>query len=585
MCPKCGEENIDGSSFCIKCGNSLKNMEENTMINSSINPDQTNQINDSTSINIQQINNNENEIIESQDVLTNNGEEQVNTASSLNNSDILSIKEKKPFKVKILIIALISILILGIVLFFVFKKDGTSSANLTNVKIKSLEYRYDPDKLIYIKKNNMYGFISTSGKEVIEAKYYSVYDSYGDYISVRVDDDRSTYSKSYAIIDKKGNIVVKSENQPKYFSEYEIWYVNNQIYDKNMKLISKNMLSVKDLSDGYFEYKIGESSYNVTEYGIMNYTGKKIYSSKSKIESVYIKNEYNKDDVYAAVIVYKDTYVERKEIVYLKTGKVVYTLDDVNNYDIHSEYNGVFYTSDKNGSKHEMYFYNGKLVYESDEYVGTISVYDYKNQILKFDYSAYYENNGKTKRYEYYDVKNGKYITELPINKTQNRTENNDYGFEVYSVSGEYGILKDYRVLLEHKYDSINKLDYSLFNYLKLKTKSELIYLQEEKSCIVYDINSKKERLRVDNCYYINSPGTSTFVSFNINNDNKIEKRVLYNLLTDKKMEIDSNLELDIYSNYVTIYDNNMRYYYNTKLEKIPIFDSCNCTKTCRNGK
>ena len=117
-CLNCGANNIDGSSFCVKCGANLKGAQHQVNVN-----------NEATIKNEQPIYNqqpvqNEQPMLNQ---LQNNYQEPMNNSyNSFNNDGITNNKKEKNKLVLVIIIIIIIIVILGIVTFFCFKKDKSS---------------------------------------------------------------------------------------------------------------------------------------------------------------------------------------------------------------------------------------------------------------------------------------------------------------------------------------------------------------------------------------------------------------------------------------------------------------------------
>lgn len=89
ICPKCGANNIDGSSFCIKCGTNLKEMPQmtqqpiNTMPTQNVQP-QNNQV---TQMAAQPVINNQQPVINNQQPVVNNQPQTINQQPVINQNN------------------------------------------------------------------------------------------------------------------------------------------------------------------------------------------------------------------------------------------------------------------------------------------------------------------------------------------------------------------------------------------------------------------------------------------------------------------------------------------------------------------
>lgn len=472
----------------------------------------------------------------------------------------------KPKGKKTILIVLVLLILVGVAGFFIFKIFGS------NKNVANLNSIFDPKKPIVVKNNEKYGYITSDGKTMIEPQYNSAGDFYGDYALVSVDNpNKDSYNKTlYEIIDKKGNVKLTSESYygTKYYSEYDLWVVDDVLYDSKLNKVLGEGTSVKYISNGYFMYT--DSLKN--ESGIVNYKGKKVFTIPDLSISVGISdNYYNEDDLYATV----RTYGTAKEmIVSLKTGDILFTSENADNYYISRKSNGIFYyynhkTDDGYEKRKYLFFINNKLAYQTTEVVNDVSVYDYKNQILEIDYGYDYEKLGKSKRNYYYDVKNKKMLDEEPSRSTSSvDILEQSYGFKEYSVSGKYGIMSGDKVIVPCEYNDIEYLKINLFNYMKSKGK-ELVLLEKDKKLVLYNIKNSKSITTFDS-NYVSSYDDSTFIRINLyGEDSYIKEYKIYNLLTGKSMDFDKSDEISIGSNYVTITKDGKTTYYNTEFKQI----------------
>lgn len=534
-CPNCGNENNVDFKFCIKCGQSLPG------IQSAIEQ----QVQQSTQF-------------------------QMNTVGTQQSVQIAQTK-KRSKKLITLILLIVAIIVIGIFGYFSFSGNSTKKEDLNSI--------FNPNKPIVINENGKYGYINSEGKIIIEPKYNDAGKFYGDYAVVSIDNpNKNDYYKTvYQIIDKKGNVKLTSNtnSNPKYYSTYDVWVVDDVLYDSKFNRVLSKGITVNYIDYGYFAY----SDTLKKESGIMTYKGKKVF--KTSESSVYVNisgNEYNKDELYAVVSTYGDN--EKEVVVSLKTGDILFKSENAEDYYISAGENGVFYYYNhklddgyKNGKF--LFFINNKLAYQTSEVVDEVTVYDYKNQLLKIDYGDDYETLGKSKSIYYYDVKNKKMLEQISSDLELESLEDlelklleQNYGFKKYSSSYKYGLKSGKKIIVPCEYDDIEYLDLNVFNYMKSNGK-ELVLLEKDKNTILYNLKNSKPITTFKATFTYNKD-ISTFIRLNVYaEDYSLKSFIIYNLLSGKSMEFDKSYDESIESNYITVSKDGKKIYYNTNFKKI----------------
>jgi len=469
---------------------------------------------------------------------------------------------------KIVFIILAIILIgIGIGAFFLFKDKNNSN------EIISLNSVFDPNKPIIIKQDGKYGYITSDGEAMTEVIYKSASEFRGDYAVVAIvnPDTTSSNKNIYQIIDKKGNVMNGSTEMysaPKYYQEYDIWYMNNAIYNSKLNKISSEGIKIEDyISNGYFEYENEATD----ESGIINHQGKIVFTwAGTYIYTDMSDNDYVEDDLYIRVT----SSDERDLVVSLKTGKIVYTLANPDKNHLYVEDNNIIkeFDDDYNCIK-RMFFINGELAYETTEDLYDFEVYSYENQILELDYGYDYEELGKSQRRYYYDVKNKKLLTEKPTVDSSVDLDNIDlteltYGYKEFSSSGKYGLMQKDSIVIPCEYDDINFVGASLFEYMKNSRRQELVFLEKDDTTILMNLKNKRA-LTTFASTSMYTYDNSTFIRANIYTDGNLTNYVIYNLVSGNSMTIDKDEKFTVNSNYITITKDNKKTYYNTKLEQI----------------
>lgn len=475
-----------------------------------------------------------------------------------------NVSNKKTSKKTIFIILAILVLaVIGIFVYFKFIKNDESTVDLKAI--------FDPNKPIIIESNDKYGYITSEGKMMIEPKYNSAGEFNGNYAVVKIDNpnEDSYYDEIYQVIDKKGNVKATSESYigPKYYSEYGIWVINGILYDSKFNKITTEGIEVDYKGSGYLTFKNAVTN----KSGIMNYKGREVFSwIGTSISADLCTNANDEGELYVAIRSYS---TDKAAIINLKNGKILYNFENANESKPSCDGNGIFkvYNSDYDVIKW-LYFNNGKLVYETDEEIYDIDLYDYENKILEIDYGYDYEELGKGQRYFYYHIKNKKLSTDKPSAKEENEIELDlielTYGYRTYSVSGKYGIASGDKVVISSEYDDIDFLNSNLYNYMLKSKGKELALFEKNDNTLLMNVKNKEVVATFDSDY-VYDYDDSTFLKVKIYNEDNTTQYVVYNLLTNKSMTFDGETDLSIYSNYITIEKDNVTTYYNTKLKEV----------------
>lgn len=577
QCPKCGVECDNNTKFCKSCGSQINIVNDvETLENATINQPNMNM----SPQNIQN-NLNINQPIVQNDINV----EQTSFQPNINQSPISSInqnnmvvnesvpvensnskKEKKPINKTLLVlipVIAISILLIVLVAFLISKTNNKSTvlSEYTNIVL-------DPERPIIIKQEGKYGYISSKGKMIIEPKYETATDFYGEHALVTIENkELPNYKKTYQIIDKTGKVKLEKDClfEPKYYSEYKVWLIEEVLYDENLKQISLKEHKLDYEKYGYFSYDNIEKN----EYGLIDYKGNIVLTLKESLIAPQFSTSSDQKDTY---VLFEDENDVAK-IVSLKTGETIFSREDKGDYYIDIESNNIFRIVSRKNYKTEKSFYcsNGKIVYEIDGDV-EIELYNIKNEIIRIDYGYDHESKGQENQYAYYDVKKKEMLKEKPDYNYEDTLLYNQeltYDYKIYEYGSKMGIIKNKKVILEENYDDIEFLNESLFNYASKNYNKDLVLLTKDDTVILYNLKNKKELITVKDAE-VSDRSTSTFIEFDIYDDDyKREKTIYYNTLTDKQVEYPVDTEVTVYSNYIVVRKDGFSTYYNTKLEEI----------------
>lgn len=471
-----------------------------------------------------------------------------------------NILNNKKILIPIIAVAAVVLLVVG---FLVIKNLG-GGAGSEKAAVKTL---LDPKKPVLVEKSGKYGYVSHKGKVLIEPKYSEATEFYGKYAIVKVDD--AEYDYTYQIINQKGKEQLKEAviGQPTYDPEYGTWIIDYRLYNSNLKPITKEGISVFEMSAGYYTY----SNYDQERSGIMNAKGKSLWDWKhSSFYGDLSESMYDEKDLYVAVKSYDD---ETEVIVSLKKGKIVYELENYKRDNIHAESNGIFTIKDEDSydTKTWLYFKDGKLKYEtSDSKIEDIEVYDDEKQILELYYGY---NDDYEREYKYYDVKAKEFVTDVEDKDDYDEDEDLDlieltYGFKPFESSDKYGIMSEDKILVPSKYDDVEFISYAPFLYMKEFKNKELVLFEKDDKMILYDVKKNKEI----NTFDASSATTyeaSSFIKLSKYEDYDLEGYIVYNLITGEMKEYDEDAELEFGSNFYKEKNGSKDIYYNTDMEQI----------------
>lgn len=452
------------------------------------------------------------------------------------------LKNKKLFLILLILILLIIFFVI------IIKKDKSSITSYKN------NY-YAQNTPILIRNGNKYGYISSNdGKKLIAEKYYYAERFYGNHALVKVKKSDNEY---YRIIDMKNNVKLEFESYKivKYINDYDIWLIDGKLYDHDIKLIFNENYYLEYLYNGLFKF---EDSYNNT-YGIVDYLGNKYYTSNNDID--LNTNTYNKK---LNNIIIKE--FDKSFIFNIKTKKILYETKD-NSYEILFINNNVFKIILKSNDKKSLWIVlnDSNVLYETTDSLENILL---KDKYIYLDYGYNFKQNNKKQRYYYYDINNKILLKKEP--KSFLKKENED-GFQLIEKNKKIGLKKNGKVLLKEEYNNIIFLNLDLFEYIKYNLKKEIILLYSNNKLEIYDAASQEiiNSFVTNNINLVQLYEESSFISVKHYKNSTLDKVILYNLITNKTMEIKDYDSFSTYSNYLIIRSNKKDSYYNSNFKKI----------------
>lgn len=605
-CPKCGSQNLEGSKFCVRCGNSLINKEVEIISNNQSDVVNINLENSSTSMNSfdnassmqkdADVNtdtfvdnnvsdkafNNEN-VVQNNNLSNNNGTDQNinihsnivnnnlnsnsndnlnNNFNTINNNSIIlntnnngsSKNNSKSKTVLIVCIVALIIVIFSIGGFVIYKNKNKVAPNDELTKYD------DSNLLIPIKKDGKYGYINANGKIIVEPLYLEVVGYSDKYAVVRSSKSVTNDEKEvYQLIDFDGNVKMsgKYSNHFIYNEKYKTWVIGDAIYDKNLKKITNDNIKVSISAN--FEYYVWTND-SYTEGGIIRPDGKITYTYKFENKSdtaIYVEVSKLNDEKLKNTYCVVNNSNKRYAVVNCNTGKVIY---DFTNKKISSFYNSIFDVYDGSLLNQVLTFYvqDDKIMYQSTDKDASIS--------YRIGYLSIYENNS----YTYFDTKNNKKLDERPdaFDNLLGISDDDEFKYftgitEYFCDNGNVNLKKDDKELLSCDWSSFNYMDINLYKYLLSNKKNYIIALKDMKYYLV-DIDKNKVVTYFDTYYF--DTNTTPFVFYLENNT---KKRIIYSLLSGEKLEISNDSSYERYTNYLTVKTDGKTKYYNNELKLI----------------
>ena len=470
-------------------------------------------------------------------------------------------KKQLPMKPILIGVAAVAILVIG---YFGFSKIFKNN----DEDVSYLEI-LDQDKLIPIEENDKYGYINTKGKVVIAPQYDKAGKFYDGYAVVTIKSNETNQEVAY-IIDEKGN--VKMQTTPQYYIanhlvqyvfEAKVWIIEEKLYNKELISISCEAMLVS-YDEGVYTYY--DASTN--KYGIMNAKGKSIYEYQATGDETvsFDVSEVSAEleEQYCRVkISSNDKDYEKYGIINCSDGKVVVSIDSkyisVSDDNIFTLYAGDDSYSDE---EKVMYIQGNKVLFQTAAKDGDVDLdYEDGGYLEIYDSSKSYSEG----RYSYYIIATGTTTKDEPKNTNKITDFEEITGYSEFECPNGYGLMQDEQVVLSCEWEDMDFLSVNVYKYIKKNAKKEVLVLEKDDKTVLYDLK-KKESLFSFNATSITDYSGSTFVKATDKENNEV---VVYNLVTNKYLSFSKDLDITVYSNYITVEDDKTVKYYNTKLENI----------------
>ncbi len=458
-----------------------------------------------------------------------------------------------------MILACLGVMICLLTIFAIYKNQ----TNVPKELDESLKILYDIEKPIVVTKDELYGYVLKNGDILIEPEFLTASDFWNGYASV------SRKEKKYEIIDKNGTTIieVKGTKEPLYIKECALWLIDDKIYDKDLKVIFDEDSHLEYIKYGYFTYLKNDKK----ETGIIDKFGQKVFSWETDYISVEISESQTEANEHYAIV---NDYEEKEEIVSLKNGKTIYTIDDATTKYLRQEKNNIFRVINRSESYKTdkwLYIKDGKIAFETEEEIYSLDMIAYDEDIIKIDYGQNHKNLQKESRYYFYNIDKSHYVEEPTFSDAIFEEFSLGLNYKVYEKDKKFGLKIGEDIIVEAYYDKVAFLNYDLHKYLYDFKNIEYILLERDEKTLLYDVKNKTIIKEFDSISYTKNKD-SAFLTFTIYEQNGYTKKgyLIYNVLSGKQLLIDKSDEFEIYTNYITITSNDKKVaYYDVELQKV----------------
>lgn len=557
-CPKCNAANNPDARFCGSCGFDMSSAQTNLN-------NQPEEVLDEQPT-IQPMNQ---PVMEQQPAMTQQVESQVPQAPqeplvNLNQTQNNMQPQTKKSKTLPIILGVVGAVIAVVVCVILLLNMSPSEERKEKQLIDDI---FNPKQLIKVKSNTdeKYGYINTEGKFEIEPKYDDATDFKGDYAVVRAEIETEGLTRTvYQIIDKKGKVKKQANLNIEYIDDNGTWIIDGELYDSKMKKVSPAGVRVSHKEDNYYLWINDEKK----TAGVMNEKGKATYTYtfQSGENSIYLtipSIDETLKEKYCVVNV-EDKY----GIINCDTGVVVHELSETR---VSSNTDNVFELKDPDtyAFKEIMYIQNDKKMYSSTS--EEVDLYYYPGYVSIRDGSK-----DLSERYTYLHTATGEIKNERPSTSYDDDDDDEEditneweklTGNKAFSCGDDgYGLMNNEKITLPCEWEDLEYLEVRLYKYLK-SNKKEYIYGEKDDKWYLISIPEKKAIVEF-NASRITKKEESTFIYYT---DKDTSNKKVYNLLTNKSLNVDSEQYLTVYSNYITVkdYSDKILKYYNTNLECI----------------
>ena len=397
---------------------------------------------------------------------------------------------------------------------------------------------------------------------MIQPQYDEASDFYGNFAKIGIEKTVEGNKETvYQIIDKKGNVkmTTKYSSDIEYVPEYDLWIINDQLYDSKLSKISSDGVEVNYEDEGYFTW---ENDSKKTA-GIMNKSGKITYTYKFANGESFLS--VDPSEVNEAL---KERYckvtIENKKygIVNCDTGKVIYNYAS---YYLTEKDDNVFEISTKDDFDFVsiMYIQNDKIIYQSSSEDVNIEYDGNKGVVVISDYDKEYNE-----RYSYVDISTGQISKEEPNTSNKSGLSSDEWEqytkLSMFSCDKGYGLMEGETIKIPCEWSAIWHFNIQLHKYLSSKGKE---YVMAEKNNKTYLLNLKDGKSVAEfNSANVSAESDSTFICYT---DTNTTEDVVYNLITGKSLSYENSADLYRYTNYITIKKDGKINYYNTDLKLI----------------
>lgn len=423
-------------------------------------------------------------------------------------------KKKQLIIVVICLFLFFLIILLGFWIWSLFTPVTAAQVNLAD------------DNYIAVKKDGRYGYIDAQGVLQIDYQYLNADDFYGNYGKVEREND-------CALIDREGTVLFTAQdcNNITYYADAARWIINGKLYDYDMNPIRRNWEPISYQHENLFTFFHSDEK----KFGFMNAEGEVLYAMDSDSVSFYQVDIGSTDSSFVGT--YGVLQINQEYMLFhVLTGKIIIQFTDD---PIIALGNNIFEVETDDGT-YAIYVEENRIAYRTE--IGeTLSFYNVPEKILRID--------GEETRY--YDLDEQVYLDSVAgISEQYASSEFEEKtSYQMTHENGKYGLVRGTNrktTVLPCRYDQIVYLNHTLYDYIHDQTGKNLIFLVEDENLILYDLAHRSTVARFVSSGDVATNPNSTFVLIN-----EADGTVLYNFLTNRKMDVEG--EVEIHRNYVQI--------------------------------
>jgi hypothetical protein len=413
---------------------------------------------------------------------------------------------------------------------------------------------FDQNKPILIEKDGKFGYISSTGTVLVEPKYLEADDFFNGKALVTLSYTNEGLPNRQ-IINTDGSVAMDSVGGTVVILNEEVgkWWINDAIYDKDLKKISPDSMKVTNLAGGYSRYTtIAASSDETVTSGILDSDNKVIYACAinncaiitAEVSPLLAESYgvvYNPDSKTNTVINLSDTssIVEQPGLTgvqLIAEGNNIFSV-----YGTSSELTYAFYVE------------NNKVAFKTNG-AEFLTFYDLANKILNVNYQDLYLIEAKTNATET--------IPNLSLDSSRLTLD----GYRLSSCDDhKFGLTKNDKEVVPCENQYVRSLPEAVDKFVKNSLGKDLvIVIENSTSSYLLNIKNGEKVATFGASAQIGSK--STFVLARTD-----DKTTVYSLVTGKTKDFEPDASISTGVNYIAVSktEGGQIIYYDTSFNEI----------------